>query len=84
MTTGVVELYEALRKAGINETLAREAASAVLATNALDEVAMKCELSELRLGIRADLAEFKADMIKWNVGTMALLTAMCAAIARLT
>ena len=32
---------------------------------------------------KADLAELKADLIKWNVGAMAVLTALFAAIVRL-
>jgi hypothetical protein len=36
------------------------------------------------LATKADLAELKADLIKWNVGAMAVLTAIFAAIVRLT
>jgi len=34
-------------------------------------------------GIRREMAELKADLIKWNVGAMAVLTAIFAAIVRL-
>lgn len=90
MSTVVVELYEALRKAGVDETLARSAASAVVPANALADLATKGDLlatksdvkSELQ-EIRIEIAELKADLIKWNVGTMVALTALCVAIMRL-
>ena len=72
MSTMVAELYDALRKAGVDEQLAKDAARAVLAADARTDLATK-----------ADLAELKADLIKWNVGAMAVLTAISAAIVRL-
>ena len=72
MSTMVTELYEALRKAGVDEQLARDAARAVLAIDARADLATK-----------ADLSDLKADLIKWNVGAMAALTAIFAAIVRL-
>jgi hypothetical protein len=69
----VTELYEALRKAGVDEQLARDAARAVLAIDARADLATK-----------ADLSDLKADLIKWNVGAMAVLTAIFAAIVRLS
>jgi hypothetical protein len=68
----VAELYDALRKAGVEEQLAKEAARAVLAADARTDLATK-----------ADLAELKVELIKWNVGAMAILTAIFAAIVRL-
>ena len=73
MSTMVTELYDALRKAGVDDQLAKDAARAVLAVDARTDLATK-----------ADLAELKAELIKWNVGAMAVLTAIFAAIARLT
>lgn len=72
MSTMVAELYDALRKAGVEEQLAKEAARAVLAADARTDLATK-----------ADLAELKVELIKWNVGAMAILTAIFAAIVRL-
>lgn len=101
MSTMVSELYEALRKAGVDEQHARDAAEAVLpadarvdlATNAdvvalkADVVALKVELKAdllaLRTEFKADLAETKTELIKWNVGAMAVLTGIFAAIVRL-
>ena len=86
----VGELYDALRKAGVDEQLARDAARAVLGADARTELATKADLAELKAATKADLAElravmseWKADIIKWNVGAMAVLTAIFAAIVRL-
>jgi len=97
----VAELYDALRKAGVDEQLSKEAARAVLPADArLDLVTradltelkaeLKADMSELKAELKGDIAELKADMselkaelIKWNVGAMAVLTAIFAAIARL-
>ena len=75
MSTMVDELYDALRKAGVDEQLARDAARAVLA-EARTDLVTKADLA-------AGLAELKVDVIKWNVGAMAVLTAIFAAIVRL-
>jgi hypothetical protein len=77
VSTMVAELYDALRKAGVDEQLARDAARAVLGTEARTDLVTKADLA-------AGLAELKADVIKWNVGAMAVLTAIFAAIARLS
>lgn len=72
MSSMVAELYDALRKAGVEEQLARDAARAVLGAEARTELATK-----------GDLAELEARVIKWNVGAMAMMTAIFAAIVRL-
>ena len=83
MSTMVAELYDALRKAGIDEQLAKDAACAVLGSDARIELATKADLLSLRTELKADLAETKTEVIKWNVGAMAVLTAIFAAIVRL-
>jgi hypothetical protein len=65
MSVMVTELYEALRSAGVNDQAAKAAAGAVLAAEARTDLVTK-----------ADLAELKADLIKWNVGTLIALTAI--------
>jgi hypothetical protein len=72
----VAELCDALREAGVDEQLARDAARAVLGAEAPTDLVTKADLA-------AGLAELKADVIKWNVGAMAVLTAVFAAIVRL-
>lgn len=79
MSTVVVELYEALRQAGVDDALAKGAASAVVPANALGDLATRADLKDLRI----EIADLRAELIKWNVGTMIALTALCAAIVRL-
>ncbi len=97
----VTEFYDALRKAGVDEGLARDAARAVLPAEASTDLATKAdvgilkadlkadfavlrgEFAQHRADTRADLAEMKSDLLKWNVGAMAALTAIFAAISRL-
>ena len=112
MSTIVVELYQALREAGVDERLAREAAHAVLGSDMKNELATKADLVELRALTKSDLAELRAftkselaefraefrgdlatlrtelaatrvELIKWNVGAMAVLTAIFSVISRL-
>ena len=81
MSTMVAELYDALRKAGVDEQLTKDAGGAVLPADARIELATKADLANL--ATRADLAELKVELIKWNVGAMAVLTGIFAAIVRL-
>ena len=132
MSTMIVELYDALRKAGVDEQLAKDAARAVLPATTKSDLATKADFAELKgdfaalkadfaelkgdftglkgdfaelkadfaelkadftalkadftglkLTTRAEIAELKADLLKWNVGAMAVLTAIFAAIVRL-
>jgi hypothetical protein len=73
MTVLNIELLDALRKAGVDEETARKAAQAVLGVEAKEQAATK-----------ADLAELKAELIKWNIGTMIAMTGIFAAIVKLT
>jgi hypothetical protein len=87
MSTMVAELYDALRQAGVTEPLARAAATAVLAAEVRQDLATKADLqaavAELRSEFRTGLADTKAELIKWNVGALAVLTAIFATIVRL-
>jgi hypothetical protein len=64
-------LYRVLVKAGASEAEAEEAAR--LDTS---ELATKADLAELRLAV----VELKAELIKWNVGTMLALAAIFGAL----
>ena len=55
MTTLVVEIYEALKKAGVEEELARSAAKAVISAEEKEKLASRADL-------RAELAELKAEL----------------------
>ena len=81
MSTMVAEIYEALRKAGIDEDTARAAAEAVIGRQ--EGVATKADIAILRSELRQEMADLKVELIKWNVGAMAVLTAIFAAIVRL-
>jgi hypothetical protein len=69
MAVMVAELYEALRKAGVDEEMARAASRAVLAAEARTDLATK-----------ADLADAKAEIIKWMFGMLGAQTALLAAL----
>ncbi|MBI4264247.1 MAG: integrase [Acidobacteria bacterium] len=77
MSAMLTELYDALRKAGVDEGTARAAAQAVVGRH--EDVATKLDIETLQ----REMAELKADVVKWNVGAMAVLTAIFAAIVRL-
>jgi hypothetical protein len=72
MTQLVSELYNALLKAGVDDDTARAAAKSVIAIE-----------DKAHLATKADLAELKADLIKWNVVAMSVLTAIYAGIVTL-
>ncbi len=91
MTIMVTEIYDALKKAGVDEDLARAAAKAVVGAEEKDKLATKADLAELKLATLADITELrremallKAELIQWNVGAMAVLTGIFAAIVKLT
>lgn len=69
MSTMVVELYEALTSAGVNEELAKKAAKAVIDTEVL--------------ATKKDLSELKVDIIKWNTGTLLAATGLFAVIVKM-
>lgn len=55
-------LYDALKQAGIEDKVAREAAESVLTIQDRESLATKADLHELRLATAAELAELKADL----------------------
>lgn len=72
MATMVVELYEALRAAGLDEEKAKGAARAVLGADQRTDLATK-----------ADLAALETTLVKWNVGALLALSAIVSAIVKL-
>jgi hypothetical protein len=90
MTTLVVEIYEALRKAGVEEDLARAAARAVIGAEEKEKLATKADLENLRLTIKADIAGLKAEIqamlnrqLQVMAGLMVAMTGIFAAIVKL-
>jgi hypothetical protein len=67
MSVMVTELYDALRKIGVEDTVARDAARAVL--DIRTDLATKADL-------RAEIAELKAELLKNNVVILIAMTAI--------
>jgi hypothetical protein len=84
MTSMVAELYEALKKAGVDDETARAAAKAVIGIEQREELATKADILELRALIQTEVHGLRAELIKWNVGAMLALTTIFAAIVKLT
>ena len=72
MSTMINELYDALRKAGLDEDIARKAAHAVMAAEDVDKLVTKDYL-------QAQLAEVRGEItpVKWMLGfNLAISTAV--------
>lgn len=90
MTMMVVEVYDALRNAGVADDMARAAAKAVIGVEDRALLATKADLSEMKLATKADLSDMKAalsdmkaELIKWNAGLLVAMTAIFAGIVKL-
>jgi hypothetical protein len=91
MTTIVVEIYEALKKAGVEEDLARSAARAVMGAEEKEKLATKADLAELKAELKVDIAAVRTEIermgrvvIMWNVGTLIAVASLVFAIMRFT
>ncbi len=91
MTALVVEIYEALRKAGIEEDLARSAAKVVISAEEKEKLATKADLAELKAELKVDIANVRTEIermgrvvIMWNVGTVIAMASIVFAIMRYT
>lgn len=76
MTQLVSELYDALRSVGVADDLAKAAARAVIAAEDKEQLVTKADL-------RAELAELKTEIIKWNLVAMGFLTAVFSGLVTL-
>ena len=79
MTSIVFELFEALKKAGIDEETARKAAQAVVGAEEKEHLATKADLAQLEARIQAMLNR----QLQIMLGVMVALTAIYAAIVKL-
>ena len=79
MTTIVMEIYEALKAAGIDDEVAKAAAKAVIGVQEKEHLATRLDIQQLR----TDMADLKVELIKWNVGTLIAMTGIFAAIVKL-
>jgi pyruvate/2-oxoglutarate/acetoin dehydrogenase E1 component len=95
MTTLVVEIYEALKKAGVEEELARSAAKAVISAEEKEKLATKAdlraELAELKASRQVDIASVRTEIermgrviVMWNMGTLIAVASIIFAIMRYT
>ncbi len=75
MTTIVVEIYDALRQAGVDEDGARAAARAVLSAEEKEQLATKADVEGLRLAVKADILVVKADVARID-GKLTILIAL--------
>jgi hypothetical protein len=82
MATLVIELYEALKKAGVDEDTARAAAKAVVGVEDREQFATKADINELRAFIQVEMGNLRAELIKWNVGAILAVTTIFAAIVK--
>jgi len=71
----IAELYEALKAAGVDDTLARRAAQSVISGELREELVTKSYL-------KGELAELKTDIIRWNVGTIMAVVAIVLSVSR--
>jgi hypothetical protein len=79
VTTIVMEIYEALKAAGIDDEVAKAAAKAVIGVQEKEHLAIKLDIQQLR----TDMTDLKVELIKWNVGTLIAMTGIFAAIVKL-
>ena len=83
MSTMVVELYEALTKAGVDEETAKAAARAVPSVESMDALATTADVDRIRLELENKMEAMKTDIIKWNTGTLLAATGIFAVIIKL-
>jgi hypothetical protein len=84
-----IELFEALKAAGVEDDIARRAAHAVLSVEDRAALAMKADLAELKAELLIAIADVKSEMMKmlmWavglNVGALVAMTGVFAALVQ--
>ena len=78
MSLMVMELYDALRQAGVDETVAKQAAAAVMGRDR--EPGHELVTTSI---LKAELADLRTEVIKWNVGTLIALAGVLIAAIKL-
>jgi hypothetical protein len=84
-----VEIYEALKKAGVEEDLARAAARAVIGAEEKEKLVTKADLRAELAELKVDIAELKAEVqamlnrqLQVMMGLMVAMTGVFAAIVK--
>jgi hypothetical protein len=73
-----IQLYKALIAAGVSDQIALDL------TDALEkDIREKIRETRTDLATKADLAETKAEIIKWNIGTIMAAVGLTIAIVKL-
>jgi hypothetical protein len=80
MSTIVIELYDALRAAGVSDEQAKAAAGAVIGGEGL---ATRTDLAVVKADLVAMMAGMETRIVRWNAGTIIAMTAVFAAIVKL-
>jgi len=73
-----IEIYDAFKSIGIADDKAKTAVESI--GRALD---IRHSAQQEQMATKADLAEAKTEIIKWNVGTILAATALAAAMVKL-
>lgn len=79
MSLLVSESYDALKQAGVEDDTAKAAAKAVISVEDKEILVTKADL----FALRADMAELKTDIIKWNMALMISMTGVFAVIVKI-
>jgi hypothetical protein len=83
VTFDTLRFVETLKAAGVSEAQAKAIAQAFRDAQGEVDLATKADLRELEHGLRAALAELKADMIKWVAGLLLAQAALVATLVKL-
>ncbi|MGQ0593312.1 MAG: hypothetical protein ACT4QB_11890 [Gammaproteobacteria bacterium] len=83
MTTIVPEIYDALRKAGVDEETAPNAAQAVLGAQEREQLVTKDFLRSEINGLRAEIQAMLNRQLQIMMGLMIAMTGIFAAIVKL-
>ena len=83
VTFDTLRFVETLKAAGVSEAQAKAIAQAFRDAQGEVDLATKADLRELEHGLRAALAELKADTIKWVAGLLLAQAALVATVVKL-
>jgi len=81
LTFDKLAYIDRLKAAGISEENARAHADS-LDVALREQVATKADLQESRVAMKADMADIKADILKWMVGTMFVQIGLIVAVIK--
>ena len=83
MALDTLKVSKRLRDAGLSEAQAESETDAMRAGVAGEDLVTKTDLAALRSELKTDMAEFKAEMIKWMFGAMLAQGALVVTLIKL-